>query len=75
MNLMEMMNYRFENPKEKINVDKKIAEKFIERDRDNIEMFELWASVSKESNEIAPIINNYIRENAENKMTGHMRVA
>ncbi len=64
MNIMEMMNYRFENPNENVLVDTKIAEKFISRDRDNIDSFALWASMSKEN--VSELINGYITERQVN---------
>lgn len=74
MNINELMNYRFENPTAEVAVDTKIAEKFISRERENVEFFELWASVSKEGNQILPAINMYKQE-MSNEMTGPMRVA
>lgn len=74
MNIMEIMNYRYENPTSEVAVDTKIAEKFISRERENVEFFELWASMSKEGNQILPAINMYKQE-MSNEMTGHARVA
>lgn len=68
MSVTEMMNYRFENPEVDIEVDTKIAEKFVERERQNIsiENFDLWGSMSKESSKISTMINAYKNQISEN---------
>ncbi len=61
MNIIDLMNYRYENPQNKINVDSKITESFISRNREKeqIENFELWGSLSKEKEQIAKAISSY----------------
>ena len=64
MKISELMNYRFENPKQNVGVDSKIAEKFVARERsiELTEFFASWASVSVEAKEILPVMQNYIQE-------------
>lgn len=61
MNIIELMNYRYENPENNVNVDSKITESFISRNREqeNLENFELWGSLSKESEKIEKLISSY----------------
>ena len=61
MSITEMMNYRFDNPEVEVEVDTKITEKFVSRDREQISInsFESWGSVSKESSNIVPMISAY----------------
>jgi hypothetical protein len=65
---MELMDYRYENPEVDVSVDSKITEKFISRDRNlnSIENFELWASLSKEKNNLEKMINAYKTVKEEN---------
>lgn len=68
MSITEMMNYRFDNPEVEVEVDTKIAEKFVSRDREQISIssFESWGSVSKESAKIETMINAYKNQLTEN---------
>lgn len=75
MNIMEMMNYRYENPTAEVAVDTKITEKFISRERENIEFFELWSSMSKEADKILPVITNYKQEMSYSKEEGFAKAA
>ncbi|MBE6160299.1 MAG: hypothetical protein E7157_04560 [Lactobacillales bacterium] len=61
MSITEMMNYRFDNPEVEVEIDTKITEKFVERDREQISIgdFEAWGSVSKEAAKIEPMISAY----------------
>ena len=61
MGVIEAMDYRFENPGQRINVDVKIAESLMsqERTKEEIENFENWASVSRERENIDLVLNNY----------------
>lgn len=58
MNIMEAMNYRYNNPDSELDVDMYIAEKFIQKERtnDQIEDFTLWASMSKEYAKIQQLL-------------------
>ena len=72
LNIMETMNYRMDNPEIEVEVDTKIAENFVgrEREAEKIEQFELWGSTSKEANKIKAMINSYknmLSENTINK--------
>lgn len=57
---MNEMNYRFNNPGVPIEVDTKIAECFARKPRtkENIERFQLYASMSKEYSKIEQILTN-----------------
>lgn len=61
MNIIDSMDYRYENPNQNIDVDVKIAQALISRPREKntLEQFELWASLSKNSEKINSIINSY----------------
>lgn len=61
MSTMELMNYRYDNPEVEVEVDTKITEKFVqgEREQINIDSFESWGSMSKEAANIAPMISAY----------------
>ena len=74
MTITDLMNYRFENPEAEVAVDTKITDKYTSGNRENVEFFELWASMSKEAEKILPVINNYKQE-MTNQMTGLKRVA
>lgn len=61
MGVIEAMDYRFENPGQRINVDVKIAESLMsqERTKEEIEDFENWASISSERENINLVLNAY----------------
>ena len=65
--IIESMNYRYNNPTVNLSIDKKITEKFLEQthDKNDIEMFTLWASMSKENmnNYLVDLINNNVKSN------------
>ena len=65
--IIESMNYRYNNPTVNLSVDRKVVDKFLEqyRERNVIEMFTLWASMSKENinNSLVDLINNNVKVN------------
>ena len=56
--MMNEMNYRYNNPKQAIAVDKSLAQAFISKPRtiQQIEQFGMWASMSKEARDLEPIL-------------------
>ena len=68
LNIMETMNYRMDNPEIEVEVDTKITENFVgrEREEEKIEQFELWGSTSKEEKKIKTMINSYKNMKSEN---------
>lgn len=68
LNIMETMNYRMDNPEIEVEVDTKITENFVGREREDekIEQFELWGSTSKEAKKIKTMINSYKNMKSEN---------
>lgn len=71
MKINEMMNYRFDNPNENINVDTKITEHFYfnkERTPEQQETFNLWLSISRENSIAERIIRTY-NENKETSVS------
>lgn len=58
--MMNEMNYRYNNSNQNIMVDASLAKAFVSkpRTRDQIERFGMWASMSKEANQIAPILQS-----------------
>ena len=56
--MMNEMNYRYNNPGQGVAVDKSLAEAFVSKARtsEQIESFGMWASMSKEAKELAPIL-------------------
>lgn len=72
MEIIEAMDYRFENPNQNVDVDVKIAEALISRPRAKhaLEFFESWASMSKNKEKIFSMIDTYkqmVIENEANK--------
>ena len=61
MGVIREMDYRRENINSNLNIDKKITEIFIRssRSKEAVEQFELWASMSKERENIMPMITQY----------------
>ena len=63
--IIDSMNYRYNNPTINLSIDRKIVEKFLEqhRERNVIESFTLWASMSKENinNNLVDLINNNVK--------------
>lgn len=71
MDISNLLDYRFENPNEKVNVDSLIAQSFISRPRTQkqIDTFELWGSMSNEATNIKSILNNVEVKQAEVELT------
>lgn len=69
--IIDSMNYRYNNPTINLSVDRKVVEKFLEqhRERNVIEAFTLWASMSKENinNSLVDLINSNVKINDEEK--------
>ena len=63
--IIESMNYRYNNPTVNLSVDRKVVDKFLEQHRERyvIESFTLWASMSKENinNSLVDLINNNVK--------------
>lgn len=68
MGAIEEMNYAYRNPsmRDRVSPDRRIVEAFLKSSKVNnpqvFESFELWASMSKERNQILPIINNFKKQ-------------
>ena len=75
MNITELMNYRFLNPDKEIEVDTKITEAYVSRNRDNVDFFRTWADASKESEKILPVIDSYTQEINYSKEEGYAKAA
>lgn len=58
--MMSEMNYRYNNPKQGVMVDSKIAAAFVskERTKEQVEAFKIWASMSKEEKTLDQILQN-----------------
>lgn len=69
--LIDEMNYRYNNPETTLTPDEKIVQAFLERERERnvIEQFALWASMSKENvnNKLVDMIKNHTKEQSLTK--------
>lgn len=75
MNIIENMNYHFLNPEKEIEVDTKITQAFVSRERDNVDSFESWAGLSRDSEKIMPVIDAYKQEMNYTKEEGFAKAA
>lgn len=68
MGAIEEMNYAYRNPsmRDRVSPDKRIMEAFLKSSKVNnpqvFERFELWASMSKEKDQILPVLNNFKKQ-------------
>ena len=69
MGVVREMDYRHENENSNLGIDKKITDAFIKgsRTKETVEQFELWASMSKERENIIPMIVQYKNDMQLNK--------
>ena len=74
-NIIEDMNYHFLNPEKDIEVDTKIAQAFVYRERENVDSFESWADLSRERENIMPLISAYKQEINYTKEEGFAKAA
>ncbi len=69
--IIESMNYRYNNPTVNLPVDRKIVEKFLEQhhNKNIVDSFVLWTSMSKENinNNLVDLINSNVKVNEEEK--------
>lgn len=71
MKIMDAMNYRYNNPEISLSLDENIVTAFLSREREKnvIEQFTLWASMSKENvnNRLVTMINTNTKEQSLTK--------
>lgn len=69
--LIDEMNYRYNNPEMALSPDEKIVTAFLskERDKEVMEQFTLWASMSKENvnSKLVTMINTNTKEQSFTK--------
>lgn len=63
MGVVKEMDYRYENinpnTTNKLHIDEIIAQAFVSKQRNNVDQFEQWASMSKASDKIKPLLEQY----------------